>query len=597
MGKIKKIVLMMVALLGFQSFLPIAIAQETDNTFEADVLVIGGGGAGLIAALSAAEEGSHVILLEKQGVYGGATSMSSGKIPAVNTVEQEEAGITDDSVESLMRDIYRAGEYTQNPELLQVAVENATPIKEWLELQGIKWELELSSIYYGQSTHRIHVAEGSGANLVNTLVDRVNENPNIISVTNMPVVELISTDGTVEGAVVDKNGEQIQFLADKVILTTSGFGANREMVEEYIPSIAAAVPNVAPGANGDGIIWGEELGAGTKAMNAYQGYAPISFETHSSLGSAFLDNGGILVNENGDRFINEYVGYSPLATAISNQPNAAAYMIWDQNIHDLDIPALAALAEGELITADSVEALAGSLNVDQETITHEITKYEEGIEKGEDYLNRTKLPTAFEAPYYAVKVTADFRHTQGGLTINPTTAEVLLDDSEEVIPNLYAAGGVTEGFSSDGNASYMAGNGLLQAFVFGRIAGLNAAQTIEESMTEEDFQAQKETLISVSEQKGAVEVSDVVYVDGEYEGEGEGHNGPIKVKVTVENGLITAIEITEHAETEGISDAAFEALPQMIVEANSANVDTISGATASSVGIMSAVKQALEGAQ
>src|SRR5699024_4571301 len=124
------------------------------------------------------------------------------------------------------------------------------------------------------------------------------------------------------------------------------------------------------------------------------------------------------------------------------------------------------------------------------------------------------------------------------------------------------------------------------AFVFGRIAGLNAAQTIEESMPEEDFNAQKENLNNLSEQKGAVEVSDIAYIDGEYEGEGEGHNGPIKVKVTVEGGLITIIEIVEHSETEGISDAAFAELPQMIVEANSANVDTISGASASSVGIM-----------
>src|SRR5699024_11752385 len=144
----------------------------------------------------------------------------------------------------------------------------------------------------------------------------------IIALNNMNVAGLSNEDGKVTGVIVEKDGKQINFKANKVILATSGFGANKEMIKKYTPSIANAVPNVASGATGDGILWGVDLGADTAAMNAYQGYAPISYETHKSLGSAFLDNGGILVNKDGNRFIGEYIGYSPLATAIVNQPDS-----------------------------------------------------------------------------------------------------------------------------------------------------------------------------------------------------------------------------------------------------------------------------------
>lgn len=570
---------------------------KEEAEYKSDVLVIGGGGAGLVSALSAAQEGANVIVLEKQAAFGGATSMSSGKIPAVNTKEQEEAGI-EDSVEAMMRDINRAGEYTQNQELLKVASEGAKPVKEWLETQGIKWNLETNSIYYGQTTHRIHVAEGSGAGIVKTLEERINENPNIIALKNMEAKELISQDGKVLGAIVEKDGKKIAFKADKVILATSGFGANKEMIEKYTPSIANGVANVAPGATGDGILWGMDLGADTAAMNAYQGYAPISFESHKSLGSAFLDNGGILVNKDGKRFINEYVGYSPLATAIVNQEDYFAYMIWDKNIADMDIPAVKNIGEDELIEAKNIEDLAGKTGINKENLQKEFDKYQEGIEKGEDYLNRTKLPKAFEAPFYAVKVTGDYRHTQGGLVIDPETSQVLKKDGSK-IDGLYGAGGVTEGFSSNGSNAYMAGNGLLQAFVYGRIAGINTAKNIENKVSNDEFAKQKDDLMTIVNTINfdQIQVSDQKYKDGTYKGTGKGHGGDIEVEVVVKDGVIDQVNILNHSETDGISDPAIKEIPEMIKKANGSDITVVSGATNTSNGIKQAVENALEEAK
>ncbi len=566
------------------------------KSFNSDVLVIGGGGTGLVAALSAAEEGANVILLEKQAAYGGATSMSSGKIPAVGTKEQTEAGY-EDSVDALMRDIYRSGAYSQNKELLKTAVENATPIKEWLEEQGVKWTLETASIYYGQSTYRIHVAEGSGAGIVNTLVDRVKENEKILSFTNMPVTELITENGSVIGAKVVKGDQTYEFKANSVVLSTSGFGGNREMIEKYTPAIKNAVPNIAIGATGEGILWGIELGADTAAMNAYQAYAPITFDTHKSLGSAFLDNGGILVNMEGTRFISEYIGYSPLGTAISNQTGASAWMIWDSAIQEKNFPTLKSITETELYSANTPEELAKLIGVDEASLVNEFNLYQDGIAKGEDYLNRTKLPAQFNAPYYAAKVTADYRHTQGGLVISPETAEVLKADGT-AIPHLFAGGGVTEGFSSNGDSNYMAGNGLLQAFVFGRIAGQSAANDATSPVNAEEFKSQEEELEAISNGSLAeVKVSDAVYRDGVYTGVGKGRNADINVTVTVKDSKISEVKIDSHEETEGISDPAIEKLPEIITKANGTEIDTISGATMTSQGIFDAVNNALESAK
>ncbi len=567
----------------------------TEQTFYTDVLVIGGGGTGLVAALSAAEENAHVIVLEKIAIYGGATAMSSGKIPAAHTDLQKEAGIKDNK-KMLMRDIYRAGDYTQNPKLLEVAVDRATDIKGWLESVGVQWELETDTLYYGQSAYRMHVSEGEGSGLVQTLVDKVKESENILAFTDMPVAELIIESGEVKGAVIVKHDERYEVYAEKIILATSGFGANREMVEKYIPSISHAVEMVAPGATGEGIQWGRELGAGVKAMNTYQGYAPISYNTHTPIEQSFLNEGGMLVNADGSRFTNEYQGYSPLATAIVNQPDSYAYMIWDQKIQDKDFPSLEVIEEDEIIEADTIEELAEKLDIDFETLNEEITIYSEGIEKGEDILNRTKLPDSFEAPYYALKVTGDFRHTQGGLTIQPETAQVLREASKDIIPNLYAGGGVTEGFSSDGGANYMSGNGLLQAFVYGRIAGIHAAESIENYINPNEFRVQEEALSQVSEGMKELKKSDTVYEDGIYEAESYGRHGAVSVVVEVQNGGIFKIDVGNE-ENEVISHSAIKRVPQQIIDANSTDVDVVSGATATSRGIIDAVDTALKDAE
>src|SRR5699024_1163095 len=183
----------------------------------------------------------------------------------------------------------------------------------------------------------------------------------------------------------------------------------------------------------------------------------------------------------------------------------------------------------------------------------------------------------------------------GGLVINPETAQVLNKEGNP-IENLYAGGGVTEGFSSNGSNSYMAGNGLLQAFVYGRIAGEQTANNLTENVDKTKFVDQKYELLKISNSR-EIEVSDQKYKDGIYKSSAKGHGGDIEVEVVIKDQVIEKVNILNHNETEGISDSAINDLPDLIVKSNSADIDTISGATNTSKGILKAVKQALEEAK
>ena len=132
-------------------------------------------------------------------------------------------------------------------------------------------------------------------------------------------------------------------------------------------------------------------------------------------------------------------------------------------------------------TYKTIAELAAAIGTDAATLEKTITEYQAAIEKGEDKFNRSHLPESFDGPYYAVKVTGEIRHTQGGMATD--LAGHVLRADKSLIKGLYAAGGCTEGFSSRGGAAYMSGNGLIQALVFGKIAGAAAATESPESAT------------------------------------------------------------------------------------------------------------------
>ena len=482
--------------------------------------------------------------------------------------------------------------------LFRSVAENAKGVVEWLENEGVKMTLITDNLFYGQSNYRMHIAEGSGAGMTQTLIENLNNDDNIEVLLNSPASELAIRDGEVIGAFIKKNdGETILIEANNTILATSGFAANREMLEEYIPEMLNAYPLVAPGATGEGIIWGQNLGAEVANMKAYQGHGVFSEELDKSVDLNVLYRGGILVNKDGHRFANEHTGYSELSPEVLSQPSGHVFMIFNQENADNTSRFQEFDDAGIIIKGDSLEDLAGKLEINVDNFKASVDDFKSGIEKGEDSLNRTLFPENFDGPYYyAIDITADLRHTQGGL-VTDVVGHVLKSNGE-LIKGLYAAGGVMEGFSDTAGPGYMSGNGLLQAFVFGRLAGEHAATTTREdaSIVEKEFDEDES---KDTEEDDVIDESDgdVVYKDGSYEGSGKGHSSDIKAKVTVKDGKISDIEILEQGETEEIYKSAEEPVITAIIESNSYNVDSVTGATKSSKGIMKAVKNALEEAE
>jgi fumarate reductase flavoprotein subunit len=248
------------------------------------------------------------------------------------------------------------------------------------------------------------------------------------------------------------------------------------MVANYCPEILDATYFGAAGNTGEAIRWAVDLGAATENMTAYQGHASLAHPHGTLLTWGVIIQGGFLVNQSGQRFGNENEGYSGFAVQVLGQPQGLAFAIFDEPIYLalVGFADFAALVEtGGIRKADSIEELAGMLDIDGGKLSQTLHKYAEAARGGQDEFGRPDIVRSLSPPYCGVQVTAALFHTQGGVCVD-RNARVLRRDGSP-IPQLYAGGGVAAGISGSGASGYLAGNGLLAALGLGRIAGEHAA--------------------------------------------------------------------------------------------------------------------------
>jgi fumarate reductase flavoprotein subunit len=459
------------------------VVSAADVSFDVstDVLVAGGGGTGLVAALAASENPDlTVTVLEASDETGGNTSLSTGMIPAAGTRLQEAVDIHETPAD-MARDILEKNHYTADEDRVQYLCEESANLIHWLVDRGVDLHLVDDFRYPKHSEYRMHAPPGrNGENLIADLESLLRDQENVELLTNTPVTQLVAEDGAVVGVVAGSVREEA-IGAERVILATDGFAGNRRMIEAHCDEeIAEALYFGADHNTGDGIRWGRELGGDLACMDAYQGHATVVNQTGALSTYAIVMNGAILVNEAGERFGDESAGYSAFAVDVLKQPGGIGYEVFDERIFeklegefdDFD----EAVELGSYHRAESVEALAEHLGCDPAATREAVESYNAAVEAGEpDEVGRMDGRAVLDPPFYGAQVTGSLFHTQGGLVVDEH-ARVQREDGS-VVPNLYAGGGAAVGISGHGAGGYLSGNGLTAALGYGRLAGIHARES------------------------------------------------------------------------------------------------------------------------
>lgn len=439
-----------------------------------DVVVVGSGGAGLAAAISAHDAGASVAVFEKMPVAGGNTNGASAGMNASETIFQEAEGI-EDSKEKFFEESLEGGKGTNDQELLRYLTDNAAAGIEWLDSLGIT--LNNLTTTGGMSVPRAHRPEdGSpvGEYLVDGLIENLSER-DIPLFLNSEVNGLMQEDGVVTGIdVAVGQTNQMSIQAKSTIITTGGFGASPDMLQEFEPDAADSVTTNHEGATGDGIKMAQEIGADVVDMEHVQVHPTVDQTEGFLITEAVRGEGAILVNQKGERFFNELDTRDAVSEAIQSLDEGYSYLIVDQALRER-VPAIDFYeSQGLVQKGETLAKLAEEIDVDAETLEATVTAWNEHVQAGEDpdFGRETGMEHQLsEALYYAIKIAPGVHHTMGGLRINTETA--VLDEAGEAIPGLYAAGEVTGGIHGQNR---IGGNAVADIIVFGRHAGEEAAK-------------------------------------------------------------------------------------------------------------------------
>lgn len=499
----------------------VAAAAAGDVTKEADVVIVGAGGAGMTAAMTASDAGKSVIILESQAMVGGNSVRSTGGMNAAKTVYQDEnefaegAGVEKmlksaadnyadnefitslaatvaqqwadyqanpvgyfDSVELMELDTMVGGKGINNPELVKTLVEGTAPAIDWLDENGMS--LHNVAAFGGASVKRIHRPVNEEGKVVSVgaylipLMEKACQDRGVEFILNT-TADTILTDANGQAVGVsgtDKDGNTVTVNAKAVVLATGGFGANLDMVASYKPELKGFMTTNAPGIQGQGIAMATAIGAATVDMDQIQIHPTVEANTAALITEGLRGDGAILVNANGERFTDEVSTRDKVSAAEIAQPGSFSWLIVDQAMADASNVIQGYITKGYTKQGATYEELAKEIEVDPAAFAATMEKWNGCVEAKTDAdFGRTSFANPLNtAPYYAIKVSAGVHHTMGGVVINSST-EVLKEDGS-VIPGLFAAGEVTGGVHG---ANRLGGTAVADFVVFGRIAGASAA--------------------------------------------------------------------------------------------------------------------------
>ena len=460
-------------------------ARELPKTSNYDVVVIGAGGAGFSAAITARNAGANVVLLEKMPAVGGNSLISGAEMNVAKNWVQPKLGINDDSPELHAQDTFKGGDGKGDMKVINVMTHQALDAAKWCrDYLGVRFEDDNLFFFGGHSRKRALIPVGhTGTEFIAKFQAKADE-LGIPVITNMKAEELIKNkDGRVVGVKATMDGSEYTFNAKGgVVLATGGFGANPEMVKKYNPKIDERFKTTdAPGTTGEALYMAERAGAELVNMGYIQTYPicdPISGAIELIADARF--DGAIMLNQEGKRFVEELQRRDVLSEAILNQTGQYCWVLWNDNIGKISNTVKAHANEyeaftkqGIMTTCDDLKCIADFTKIPFDQLQKTVKRVSDMAGKGndKDFNHRSGLVDMQQGKYYVIKAVPSTHHTMGGVRINEK-AEALTAEGK-VIPGLWAAGevtGVTHG------TNRLGGNAYTDIIVFGRIAGEAAAK-------------------------------------------------------------------------------------------------------------------------
>ena len=504
----------------FQTAVAASGEKAEDSTVEADVVIVGAGGAGMTAAITAANEGKSVVVVESQAMVGGNSIRATGGMNAAKTVYQDEnefgesAGVEKtlasaaekyadnetitalaatvaeqwaayqanptgyfDSVELMELDTMIGGKGINDPALVETLCEGTADAIDWLDENGIT--LHNVSSFGGASVKRIHRPVGDDGKVVSVgsyMIPRLQqacEKAGVQILLSTTAEEILTDGGKVVGIkATGATGETVTVNAKAVILASGGFGANLDMVVEYKPELKGFMTTNAPGILGQGIAMAQAIGADTVDMDQIQIHPTVQYDSAALITEGLRGDGAVLINAEGKRFIDEVGTRDVVSAAEVAQTGGYSWLVVDQKMADASSVIQGYIKKGYTVEGKTYEELAEAMGVDSAAFAETMANWNQCVaDKTDAEFGRTSFANPLDtAPYYAIKVTAGVHHTMGGLKIDTNTE--VLDADGNAIPGLFAAGEITGGVHG---ANRLGGNAVADFTVFGRIAGKAAS--------------------------------------------------------------------------------------------------------------------------
>ncbi len=470
-----------------------SIAQDRGPVW--DVIVVGGGNAGLPAAIFAAERGARVLIIEAAASLGGTLFLSSGQMSAAGTKLQKQKGI-EDSPQLHYDDIMRISKKKANPGLVKLAVFNAGDTFDWLMEHGFDvnpGQPVTGTTHEPYSRARYAWGKDGGRSILKVLNAQLEphvEAGRIKALTNTQAKELLlDASGAVVGvAALDSGGKVQSHYGKNVALTSGGYTSNTKMYEQYEKAKRYSVATY-PHSQGAGITLGLGAGGYVRGGEHHLGLfgAVMANDTYPSPFVATIrpwppttPPWGIYVNKQGKRFLREDIpSHDAFEQALRVQSDERCWLLLDDKMIRTMPPFIGRWTREQILAsfgtkknfykAEDLNAIAAATGIDGETLKATVTQYNQGQANGKDALGRVHMPLPIaKGPYYAVRLQAWALISYAGLAVNESLQ--VIRENGQPIRNLYAAGELLGAGQCMGR-SYCGGMSVTPALTFGRLLG------------------------------------------------------------------------------------------------------------------------------